>query len=73
MDDSGRPHRGFLTGHDLASWTATYEPPVTLDWQGWTLAKAGPWSQGPALLQALALLDASPRPVPTGSTQASKR
>ncbi len=60
MDDSGRPHRGFLTGHDLASWTATYEPPVTLDWQGWTLAKAGPWSQGPALLQALALLDGVP-------------
>ncbi len=46
-DDSGRDHAGFLTGHDMASWTATYEPPVTLDWQGWTLAKAGPWSQGP--------------------------
>ncbi|MCW2538092.1 MAG: gamma-glutamyltranspeptidase, partial [Modestobacter sp.] len=60
MDDSGRQHRGFLTGSDLASWTATYEPPVTLDWQGWTLAKAGPWSQGPALLQALALLDGLP-------------
>jgi gamma-glutamyltranspeptidase/glutathione hydrolase len=57
MDDSGRPHPGFLTGQDLASWTPTYEPPVTLDWRGWTLAKAGPWSQGPALLQALAMLD----------------
>jgi gamma-glutamyltranspeptidase/glutathione hydrolase len=60
MDDSGRPHQGFLTGHDLASWQATYEPPVTLDWRGWTLAKAGPWSQGPALLQALAMLDGHP-------------
>src|SRR3954447_26195480 len=57
MDDSGRPHPGFLTAHDLASWAPTYEPPVTLDWRGWTLAKAGPWSQGPALLQALAILD----------------
>jgi gamma-glutamyltranspeptidase/glutathione hydrolase len=56
-DDSGRDHPGFLTGHDLASWTPTYEQPVTLDWRGWTLAKAGPWSQGPALLQALAMLD----------------
>jgi gamma-glutamyltranspeptidase/glutathione hydrolase len=56
-DDSGRDHPGFLTGHDLASWRPTYEPPVTLDWRGWTLAKAGPWSQGPALLQALAMLD----------------
>src|SRR4051812_28535980 len=56
-DDSGRDHPGFLTGQDLAGWTPTYEPPVTLDRQGWTLAKAGPWSQGPALLQALAMLD----------------
>ncbi len=60
MDDSGRPHRGFLTGADLAGWRPTYEPPVTLDWRGWTLAKAGPWSQGPALLQALAMLDGHP-------------
>src|SRR5215213_8597306 len=60
MDDSGRPHPGFLTGADLAGWTPTYEPPVTLDWRGWTLAKAGPWSQGPALLQALAMLDGHP-------------
>src|SRR3954467_1270103 len=56
-DDSGRSHAGLLTGQDLAGWRPTYEPPVTLDWQGWTLAKAGPWSQGPALLQALAMLD----------------
>ncbi|WP_245177140.1 gamma-glutamyltransferase family protein [Geodermatophilus sp. DF01_2] len=56
LDDSGRRHAGFLTAHDLAGWAPTYEPPVTLDWRGWTLAKAGPWSQGPALLQALATL-----------------
>ena len=62
MDDSGRPHPGFLTGQDLAGWTPTYEAPVTLDRNGWTLAKAGPWSQGPALLQAIAMLD----DVPTG-------
>ncbi|MGZ4569422.1 MAG: gamma-glutamyltransferase family protein [Blastococcus sp.] len=57
QDDSGRAHAGFLTGQDLAGWTPSYESPVTLDRQGWTLAKAGPWSQGPALLQALAMLD----------------
>ena len=44
-------------GQDLAGWSPTYEAPVTLDRDGWTLAKAGPWSQGPALLQAIALLD----------------
>jgi gamma-glutamyltranspeptidase/glutathione hydrolase len=56
-DDSGRDHPGFLTGEDLAGWRPSYEPPVTVDWHGWTLAKAGPWSQGPALLQALTMLD----------------
>ncbi len=68
MDDSGREHRGFLSGHDMADWTPTYEPPVTLDWRGWTLAKAGPWSQGPSLLQALALLDGLPAAGPDSYT-----
>ncbi len=57
MDDSGRAHAGFLAGADLAAWTPSYERPATLDWHGWTLAKAGTWSQGPVLLQALAMLD----------------
>ena len=57
MDDSGRAHAGLLTGADLAAWAPTYEAPATLDWQGWTLAKASTWSQGPVLLQALAMLD----------------
>src|SRR5215210_4887647 len=38
-DNSGREHPGFLTGHDLATWTPSYEPPVTLDRHGWMLAK----------------------------------
>jgi gamma-glutamyltranspeptidase / glutathione hydrolase len=56
MDTSGERHTGTLTGADLAAYSATYEEPVTHDWNGWTVAKAGPWSQGPAFLQQLALL-----------------
>ncbi|MEV8559370.1 gamma-glutamyltransferase [Streptomyces sp. NPDC051917] len=56
MDTSGARHTGTLTDADLAGWSATYETPVTYDWNGWTVCKAGPWSQGPALLQQLALL-----------------
>jgi len=48
---------GLLTGDDLAGWGASYEPPVTLDYRGVTVCKPGPWSQGPVLLQQLALLD----------------
>jgi gamma-glutamyltranspeptidase/glutathione hydrolase len=58
LDTSGERHTGMLTADDLAGWSATYETPATYDWQGWTLCKAGPWSQGPALLQQLALLPA---------------
>ncbi|MGG7570577.1 gamma-glutamyltransferase family protein [Streptomyces sirii] len=56
MDTSGERHAGTLTGDDLAAYSATYEAPVTHDWNGWTVAKAGGWSQGPAFLQQLALL-----------------
>jgi gamma-glutamyltranspeptidase/glutathione hydrolase len=56
MDTSGERHTGTLTAADLAGWSATYETPATYDWNGWTLCKAGPWSQGPAFLQQLALL-----------------
>jgi gamma-glutamyltranspeptidase/glutathione hydrolase len=56
-DDSGRDHAGVLTGADLAGWQATYEDALTVDVGDWTVAKCGPWSQGPALLQQLLLLN----------------
>ncbi|MEV5725156.1 gamma-glutamyltransferase [Streptomyces pharetrae] len=56
LDTSGERHTGTLTGDDLAAWSASYEAPATYDWNGWTVCKAGPWSQGPVLLQQLALL-----------------
>jgi gamma-glutamyltranspeptidase/glutathione hydrolase len=48
---------GLLAGEDLADYRATIEEPVTLEFRGWTVCKTGPWGQGPALLQQLALLD----------------
>ncbi|MFE9440187.1 gamma-glutamyltransferase family protein [Streptomyces sp. NPDC006602] len=56
MDTSGERHAGTLTAADLGGWSATYEAPATYDWNGWTVCKAGPWSQGPVFLQQLALL-----------------
>ena len=56
MDASGTRHRGVLGGDDLAGYASTVEAPVTLDHHGWTVAKCGPWSQGPVFLQSLALL-----------------
>ncbi|HYZ43150.1 MAG TPA: gamma-glutamyltransferase family protein, partial [Stellaceae bacterium] len=56
LDTSGRRHRGLLTAEDLARWQASVEAPLTFDYHGYTVAKGGPWSQGPVLLQQLALL-----------------
>ncbi|RSM94656.1 gamma-glutamyltransferase [Streptomyces sp. WAC 01325] len=56
LDTSGERHSGTLTAADLAGWSATYEAPATYAWNGWTVCKVGPWSQGPVLLQQLALL-----------------
>lgn len=57
MDSSGIPHSGLLTAADFAGFTAKHELPVTADFDGWTVAKCGPWSQGPAFLQQLRLLE----------------
>ena len=56
MDCSGRRHRGLLSADDLARWSAPVEAPLGYDYHGHTVLKCGPWTQGPALLQQLALL-----------------
>ena len=57
MDSSGTPHPGFLTAADMAAFKAGHEEPVSTDFAGWTVAKCGPWSQGPVFLQQLRLLE----------------
>jgi gamma-glutamyltranspeptidase/glutathione hydrolase len=56
MDVSGERHRGVLTGADIARWQARMEAPLTYDYGRYTVCKPGVWSQGPVLLQQLALL-----------------
>jgi len=56
MDASGNRHKGVLTATDMASWSATIEEPLTYDYHGWTIAKIGPWGQGPVFLQTLSIL-----------------
>jgi gamma-glutamyltranspeptidase/glutathione hydrolase len=56
MDASGGRHKGVLSAEDMAGWSATIEAPLTCDYHDWTVAKTGPWGQGPVLLQSLSLL-----------------
>lgn len=53
----GSVHAGVISREDLAGFEAGYEPAVTVEFRGHTIAKSGPWGQGPVLLQALRLLD----------------
>lgn len=53
----GADHAGVIASDDFAAYRAGYEPAVTLEFRGNTIAKAGAWTQGPALLQTLAILD----------------
>jgi gamma-glutamyltranspeptidase/glutathione hydrolase len=58
LDTSGHRNLGVLTGEDMASWRAGVEAPLARGYRGrHTVLKCGPWSQGPAMLQTLALLE----------------
>ena len=53
----GTDHQGVLALEDLSGFEAGYEAAATVEFRGHTIAKTGPWGQGPALLQALAILE----------------
>lgn len=53
----GRDHAGVLTAADVAGFEASFEDAATVDFRGYTVAKTGAWGQGPALLEALRILD----------------
>ncbi|MDS9469467.1 gamma-glutamyltransferase family protein [Paracoccus sp. MBLB3053] len=57
MDGSGERHRGVLTAEDMSGWHATVEEPQFGTYHDWTIAKTGPWGQGPVLLQGLKILE----------------
>jgi gamma-glutamyltranspeptidase/glutathione hydrolase len=56
LDESGSRNKGVLTADDMGKWAATIEAPLTYDYHQWTVAKTGPWGQGPLFLQTLAIL-----------------
>ncbi|GAA2073140.1 gamma-glutamyltransferase [Pseudolysinimonas kribbensis] len=57
----GREHRGVLTADDLRAFLPEVAgTAMTYQFRGTTVAKAGPWSQGPVQLLMLAMLDGLP-------------
>lgn len=56
MDVSEQAHSSVLAPRDMADWEATYEATLSYEYHGWTVHKTHAWSQGPVMLQALAIL-----------------
>ncbi|MBI4278505.1 MAG: gamma-glutamyltransferase family protein [Armatimonadetes bacterium] len=52
-----RDQGGVLDRDDLAEFAVTLDPPVSVEYRGVRVYGCGPWCQGPALLQALAILE----------------
>jgi gamma-glutamyltranspeptidase/glutathione hydrolase len=56
-DSTGTDHAGVIRAADVADYSASWERPIELDFRGNRILKAGAWTQGPSLLQSLAVLD----------------
>ena len=52
-----REEGGLVTLEDLVSWRVRIEEPVVTSYRGIDVYKLQPWTQGPALLQALNILE----------------
>jgi gamma-glutamyltranspeptidase/glutathione hydrolase len=52
-----REQGGQITRDDLAGWTVRLEEPVSTSYKGIEVYKLNVWTQGPALLQALNILE----------------
>ncbi|HEY3176583.1 MAG TPA: gamma-glutamyltransferase family protein [Candidatus Polarisedimenticolia bacterium] len=51
---------GLLRAADLAAYHARLEPSVSVPYRGWEVHKVGFWSQGPAMLETLNILEGYP-------------
>jgi len=56
-DATGKSHTGLLSLQDFKDYKTKVEESVNVDYQGLTVHKCGPWSQGPVFLQQLRLLE----------------
>lgn len=54
---TGADHAGLITAADLAGSRASWEDAVSIGFRGLRIWKTDAWGQGPALLQALMILD----------------
>ncbi|MBZ5582096.1 MAG: gamma-glutamyltransferase family protein [Acidobacteriia bacterium] len=57
LDAFSKAHGGFLRYEDMAAFHVEPEAPVSTTFQGYTVYKPGFWSQGPAMIETLNILE----------------
>jgi gamma-glutamyltranspeptidase/glutathione hydrolase len=57
IDAFSKAHNGFLRYEDMAAFKLEPEEPVSTTFKGYTVYKTGFWTQGPAMIEALNILD----------------
>jgi len=57
IGDYMQTHGGLLATEDLAGWHASVGAPVRADYRGYEVYKAGFWTQGPAFVETLNLIE----------------
>ncbi len=57
IDEWSRANGGLIRAGDLAAHVTQVEEPVSVEYRGHTVYKCGAWTQGPALLETLRLLE----------------
>jgi gamma-glutamyltranspeptidase / glutathione hydrolase len=57
IDEFSRSHGGLLRYEDMAAFRVEPEEPVSTTFHGYTVYKPGFWTQGPAMIETLNILD----------------
>jgi gamma-glutamyltranspeptidase/glutathione hydrolase len=57
LDAFSKENKGLLRYEDMAAFKLTVEEPVSTTYRGYTVYKPGFWSQGPAMIEALNILE----------------
>ena len=57
IDQFSKDNKGLLRYEDMAAFKLSVEEPVSTTYRGYTVYKPGFWSQGPAMIEALNILE----------------
>jgi gamma-glutamyltranspeptidase/glutathione hydrolase len=69
IDAFSKENNGLLRYEDMAAFKLTVEEPVSTTFRGYIVYKPGFWSQGPAMLEALNILEGYDAKVPLNSAE----